>query len=122
MNLALLISMPFAYIVAELIISYFFNRKIEMIGKKDFNRAAMFGSTSTFLFLISAFLGGVIGFYGGLDGAWLWVYPIFVAAGSAIGNYLATILQGYVVRREEEGNPVKFFKFNSKANQEVEPV
>ena len=122
MNLALLITMPFVYIVAELIISYFFNRKIEMIGKKDFKRAASFGATSTFLFLVSIFLGFLIGHYGGLTEPWLYVYPIFIAAGMTIGNYLATRIQGYVVMREESGNPVKFLKFNKKANQEVEPV
>ena len=122
MNLALLISMPFVYIVAELIISYFFNRKIEMIGKKDFNRAAAFGATSTFLFLVSIFLGFLIGAYGGLTEPWIYIYPIFIAGGMTIGNYLATIIQGYVVKREDEGRPIKFLTLSKKVNQEVEPV
>jgi hypothetical protein len=68
MNYALLISIPFAYLVAEMIINYFFNRKIEMIGKKEFNKAATLGATSTFLFLTSVFLGSLVGYLGGLDG------------------------------------------------------
>jgi hypothetical protein len=68
MNLPLLIGMPFAYMVAEIIINYFFNRKIEMIGKQEFKKAARLGATSTFLFLTSVFLGALIGYLGGLDG------------------------------------------------------
>jgi stalled ribosome rescue protein Dom34 len=68
MNLPLLISMPFAYLLAEMVINYFFNRKIEMIGKKEFNKAATLGAISTFLFLSSVFLGTLIAEMGGLDG------------------------------------------------------
>ena len=121
MNLPLLIGMPFAYIAAELVISYFFNRKIEMIGKKEFNKAATMGAISTFLFLVSVLLGTLIGAAGGLEGVWLFVYPIFTALGMTIGNYTATILQGYVVKREDEGRPIKFISFGKKqAREEIE--
>jgi hypothetical protein len=68
MNYALLITIPFAYLFGEIIINFFFNRKIEMIGKQEFKKAAFYGSTSTFLFLVSVFLGALIGYLGGLDG------------------------------------------------------
>jgi hypothetical protein len=52
------------------------------------------------------FLGTLIAEMGGLDGYWLYVYPIFTAAAMSIGNFLATRLQGWVVEQEEKGKHI----------------
>ena len=90
MNLALLIAIPFAYIVAEMIITTFFNRKIKYVSEGKFTQASRMGALATFLFLGSVVLSTLIADMAGLGKVGIYTYPIVTSAAMAIGNFIAT--------------------------------
>lgn len=77
----------------EMVINYFFNKKIYYVTQKNSKKAAINGSIATFLFsTLVVGLASLIGFTGWYEVWWLTIiYTLSSAVSIALGNYVSTI-------------------------------
>lgn len=106
----------FLYSLTEFVINLFFTYKISYVAKNDFQRAAIAGSISTFLFMFSTLLAILLAtneevfkvlFINEIndDSIKLWmqiIYLFVTTCAFAIGNFLATISIPKLSKRKEK--------------------
>ena len=86
----------FVYFLIEFIISLFFTYKISFVSKEDYNRAAMAGATSTFLFMFSTLIAAYLSSQSSFIKEWFFNSPLlflfWTTTSLTIGNFTATML------------------------------
>lgn len=110
-----------AYFLVEFIINLFFTYKIKHVTEGDYNKAAIAGSISTFLFMFSTLIAAVLGtsLVGGEHSGELFsrvfadskiLIIIWTTLGLAVGNFCATIsipvIEKKIKKNKEKGNKI----------------
>jgi len=86
----------FVYFLIEFIISLFFTYKISFVSKDDYNKAAIAGATSTFLFMFSTLIAAYLSSQSNFINKWFFSSPLlflfWTTTSLTIGNFTATML------------------------------
>lgn len=98
------------YFLVEFVINLFFTYKIKHVGTGEYNKAALAGSISTFLFMFSTLLAAVLGtaLVGGDNVGSVFsesffnlkiVFILWTTFALSVGNYCATISIPFIEKK-----------------------
>ena len=90
------IAVFFIYFIIEFVISMLFTYKIAFVSKDNYNKAAFFGATSTFLFMFSTLIAAYVMNQSTFIDNWFFSSPLlflfWTTISLTIGNFCATII------------------------------
>lgn len=106
------------YFAIEFVISLFFTYKISFVSKNDYNKAAVAGATSTFLFMFSTLIAAYVTNQQGFIDEWFFcsalLFLFWTTSSLTIGNFCATLLIPHINKKIEKRKQEK----NNKKEEE----